>query len=167
VTGLEAAAVVRWEGWGGEVEGSSGALAAPTSTQAELGGPGEGTNPEELFSAAIANCLTSTLTALARSRGIPLESVETRAQTRLEWGEEKAHHLARARLSVRARSPADAREVHQLIVDAREHCPVCNAVAGNVPLLLEVSIERADARERVAAAPESSTGGGNGSRGGG
>jgi organic hydroperoxide reductase OsmC/OhrA len=167
VTGLEAAAVVRWEGWGGDVEGSSGALAAPTSTQAELGGPGEGTNPEELFSAALANCLTSTLTALARARGIPLDAVETRVQTRLEWGERTPHRLARARLSVKARSSADAREVHQLVVAAREHCPVCNAVAGNVPLLLEVSIERTAASDRVTAERGGPTGKGYESGGGG
>src|ERR671935_286750 len=65
---LEASASVRWTGWHGSVTGSSGKLEAPTATQAELGGPGTGTNPEELLAAAHANCFTSTLTSLARAR---------------------------------------------------------------------------------------------------
>jgi len=52
---LEATAVVRWRGFGGTVEGASGLLRAATATQAELGGPGTGTNPEELMAAAHAN----------------------------------------------------------------------------------------------------------------
>ncbi len=78
---LEARAQVDWAGYPGSVSGASGALHAPTSTQAELGGPGEGTNPEELLAAAHANCFTSTLTALARSRELPLDRVETDVTT--------------------------------------------------------------------------------------
>ena len=78
---LEARAQVDWAGCPGSVSGASGALHAPTSTQAELGGPGEGTNPEELLAAAHANCFTSTLTALARSRELPLDRVETDVTT--------------------------------------------------------------------------------------
>src|SRR5436190_9722223 len=97
---LEASASVRWTGWEGTITGGSGALTAPTATQAELGGPGTGTNPEELLAAAHANCFTSTLTALGRARGVALEEIQTSATTRLEWGDGRDHELAGSRLSL-------------------------------------------------------------------
>src|SRR5213076_2380824 len=99
---LEASALVRWKGFGGTVEGASGTFRAPTATQTELGGPGSGTNPEELLAAAHANCFTSTLTSIARSRHIDLESVDTSATTRLVWGDGHDHHLASSKLSIRS-----------------------------------------------------------------
>jgi organic hydroperoxide reductase OsmC/OhrA len=76
---LEASARVTWAGWSGQISGSSGLLNARTATQVELGGPGGGTNPEELLAAALANCYTSTLTSLARVRKLDLVSIETTA----------------------------------------------------------------------------------------
>src|ERR687886_2961195 len=104
---LEATATVRWSGHVGSVEGESGALRADTATQAELGGPGEGTNPEELLAAAHANCFTSTLTALARKRELPLERVRTAVTTELVWEDGHGdHRLASSTLSVCVASPA-------------------------------------------------------------
>lgn len=141
---LEASATVRWAGWQGTVSGDSGALQAPTATQAELGGPGTGTNPEELLAAAHANCFTSTLTALARARGVALEEVATSARTRLEWDDrEHDHHLAASELSLRIRSSSPAGEVRALVREAEEHCPVCKAIAGNVPMSVTLELDEA------------------------
>jgi lipoyl-dependent peroxiredoxin len=134
---LEASATVRWRGFGGTVEGASGKLQAPTATQSELGGPGTGTNPEELMAAAHANCYTSTLTSLARSRHVDLESVETSATTRLEWGNGHDHHLASSRLAVRIRSSSPERVVHDLVRQAERECPVCQAIRGNVEMTVD------------------------------
>ena len=71
VDSLDASATLRWNGFRGRIEGGSGALSVATATQSELGGPGGASNPEELFSAALANCFTSTLTSMARARGDP------------------------------------------------------------------------------------------------
>src|ERR671939_917924 len=95
---LTASATLRWNGYRGEIEGGSGALSVATATQSELGGPGGKSNPEELFSAALANCFTSTLTSMARAREIPLGEIETRVSTRLAWGEGEEHHLSDAEL---------------------------------------------------------------------
>ena len=134
---LEASATVRWQGFGGTVEGASGKLQAPTATQAELGGPGTGTNPEELMAAAHANCYTSTLTSLARARHVDLESVETSATTRLEWGNGHDHHLASSRLTVRIRSASPEKVVHDLVRQAERECPVCQAIRGNVDMTVD------------------------------
>lgn len=138
---LEATAVVRWKGFGGTVEGASGKLRAPTATQSELGGPGTGTNPEELMAAAHANCFTSTLTSIARSRHVDLESVETSATTRLVWGEGHDHHLASSKLAVRIRSSSPEEAVRNLVEQAERECPVCQAIRGNVDMTVDLQFE--------------------------
>ena len=137
---LEARAHVRWSGYRGEVRGESGALAAPTSTQAELGGPGEGTNPEELLAAAHANCFTSTLTSLARARDVTLERVETTVTTELAWSEGHGdHRLASSTVRLGIASPAAWADVERLVEEAERECPVCRAIAGNVPMRVELT----------------------------
>ena len=108
---LEATATLRWEGYRGRIEGGSGALSVATATQAELGGPGGESNPEELFSAALANCFTSTLTAMSA-----------------------------AALHARVASPAPEAEVLMLIADAERHCPVCQAISGRVVLSVTADV---------------------------
>jgi organic hydroperoxide reductase OsmC/OhrA len=145
VGSLNASATLRWNGFLGHVRGDSGALDAATATQAELGGPGGESNPEELFSAALANCFTSTLTGMARARGIPLGEIETRVTTRLAWGDGAEHHLSAAELVTRVESPAPEDAVRGLIADAEAHCPVCQAIAGRVALRVRGDVHRTDA----------------------
>src|ERR1700709_523796 len=120
-----ARATVDCQGFAGAVASDSGLLSAATATQVELGGPGGATNPEELFAAAHANCFTSTITSMARARGIELARVVPGAEVRLEGSEGAgAHRLAVSDLSVRLTSAADEDELRTLVDDATEHCPV-------------------------------------------
>ena len=137
---LDASATLRWNGYLGQIEGGSGSLSVATATQAELGGPGGKSNPEELFAAALANCFTSTLTGMARARDIPLGEIETTVSTRLAWGDGASHHLSEADLHTRVESPAPQDEVRALIADAEAHCPVCQAIAGRVALRVTADV---------------------------
>jgi lipoyl-dependent peroxiredoxin len=137
---LTASATLRWKGYLGQIEGSSGALTVATATQSELGGPGGKSNPEELFSAALANCFTSTLTSMARARQIPLGEIETRVSTRLAWGGGEEHHLSDAELHTRVESPAPEADVRALIADAEAHCPVCQAISGGMALRVTADV---------------------------
>jgi lipoyl-dependent peroxiredoxin len=134
VDSLQATATLRWEGLRGRIEGGSGALSVATATQAELGGPGGESNPEELFSAALANCFTSTLTSLARARGVELAEIETTVSAQLAWDEHTDHHLSDATLHAVIASPAPEADVRRLVADAEAHCPVCQAIAASVAL---------------------------------
>src|SRR5947209_18918146 len=89
---LEASATVRWSGWAGTVAGDIGALNAPTATQEEFGAPGQPTNPEELLAAAHATCFTSTLTSLARARGVMLADAATAPAVRVEQDDDDHDH---------------------------------------------------------------------------
>ena len=140
---LHASATVRWSGWTGTVTGESGRLAAPTATQLELGGPGGGTNPEELLAAAHANCFTSTLTALARARKLALDEVSTSVTTRLAWDDGGHDHtLASSTLSLRILSAEPEAALRDLVRETEERCPVCRALSGNVPLTVAFEVER-------------------------
>ena len=139
---LNASVSLTWEGYHGSIEGGSGALSVATATQAELGGPGGQSNPEELFSAALANCFTSTLTGMARARGIPLGRIDTSVTTRLSWGDGSGHHLSGAELHTRVESGADEADVRKLIADAEAHCPVCQAIQGRVALHVTADVSR-------------------------
>jgi len=137
---IEAEATVSWAGWGGRVEGSSGRLSARTATQVELGGPGRGTNPEELLAAALANCYTSTITAHARAQKIDLTRIETRAKTRLAWDARTPHHIAEGGLSVAIASSVPEARLRRLAKEARDHCPICNLFGATAKVTLKVSI---------------------------
>ncbi|MEA2778556.1 MAG: lipoyl-dependent peroxiredoxin [Rhodospirillaceae bacterium] len=137
---IDAEATVSWAGWSGQVNGGSGVLRVPTATQVELGGPGEGTNPEELLAAALANCYTSTITAHARARKLELVHIETKARTRLAWDKKTPHHIAQGTLSVRIRTPVPEALVLELANEARDHCPICNVLGATAKVTLSVSV---------------------------
>lgn len=141
---VEANASVSWTGWSGKVTGGSGALIANTATQVELGGPGGGTNPEELLAAALANCYTSTLTSLARARHIELTGILTKARTRLAWDKDTPHHIAQGDLTVRITADAPEDRVLSLANEARDHCPVCNILAASAKLTVAITVARRD-----------------------
>jgi osmotically inducible protein OsmC len=137
-----ARATVDWQGFGGTVASDSGLLSAATAAQVELGGPGGATNPEELFAAAHANCFTSTITSMARGRGIALEHVVTEAQVRLEWSEGAGdHRLTSSDLAVRLTSAAPEGVLRALVDDATDHCPVCQAIRGNVAMQVTATFD--------------------------
>ena len=137
---IEAEATISWSGWGGTVDGASGRLHAPTATQVELGGPGQGTNPEELLAAALANCYTSTITAHARARKIDIAQIETKARTRLSWDEKTPHHIAQGVLTVRITTSDSEAAVRKLAEEARDHCPICNVLRATAPVTLSVTV---------------------------
>jgi len=125
------------------------ALHASASTKLEPRGPGVRGSPEELFAAAVANSLASTILKLAQAASLPIESVEAEVRALLEPDDLARHRVARARILVRARTSADPVAVFKLIVDARERSPICRAIATTVPLLLEVSLLPASRKRRV------------------
>ena len=71
--------------WTGGKEGSGKASCGNTGTSfplsvgREYGGPGAGTNPEELLTSAIASCWAITFGIIAANRKIPVLNVEASA----------------------------------------------------------------------------------------
>ena len=151
----EARATVDWQGFGGTVESASGMLATATAAQVELGGPGGATNPEELFAAAHANCFTSTITSMARSRGIELAHVRHRGAGAARMERRRRRSPAGGERSLGAADLVGAAEsdLRTLVDDATEHCPVCQAISGNVAMQVTAVVRRRERGSRAPARP--------------
>ncbi|MEQ1822968.1 MAG: OsmC family protein [Fimbriimonadaceae bacterium] len=71
--------------WAGGRDGSGQSVSSRTNTTnkisvpPEFQGPGDGTNPEELLTSAIASCYSITFGIMANMRKLPFEGIETQA----------------------------------------------------------------------------------------
>ena len=123
----------------GRVRSSDGALAVDVRTPAELGGPGDGTNPEQLFAAGYAACFENSLRVAARRRKVDAGDVSVTARVSLLPTEERGFALSVA-LDVRS-DTADGDELRELTAVAHRVCPYSNATRGNIPVELLVAGE--------------------------
>ena len=102
---------------------------------------GEGTNPEELLAAAHAGCLSMALAAGLERAGTPAETITTRAAATLEKVGD-AFRVTRMRLEVRGRVPGiDADAFRKAAEQAKDGCPISNALKGNVAFELDARLE--------------------------
>src|ERR687886_2689262 len=83
---------------GGRDEGhgrtTDGALEVDLRTPAELGGPGGGTNPEQLFAIGFAACFESAITTVARRRQASADDVSIASKVILGPAEGRRFGLA-------------------------------------------------------------------------
>jgi len=109
------------------------ALAAPR----ELGGSGEGTNPEQLFAAGYAACFASALGVVARQRRVEDFDAAVTADVSLSGNGREDFGLA---VVLHVELPEDVdRELGRELVDiAHQVCPYSNATRGNIPVELVV-----------------------------
>jgi len=72
--------------WSGGTAGhgqiQAGALEADVSVPGQLGGPGQGTNPEELLLGAASSCYLITLAAICTRRALPIVSITLESDAR-------------------------------------------------------------------------------------
>ncbi|HEY9799238.1 MAG TPA: organic hydroperoxide resistance protein [Leptolyngbyaceae cyanobacterium] len=102
-------------------------LAFPT----ELGGTGQGTNPEQLFAAGYAACFHGSLALVARKVGIDASSATVTCAVTIGRDPSDGGYMLSAQLTVNL--PAQDREKSQLVVaQAHKLCPYSKAIHGNV-----------------------------------
>jgi len=133
-----------WEGGlragKGSFRAGSGAFSGPYSFPSRFEGSG-GTNPEELIAAAHAACLSMALSAGLERAGTPATRVETAATATLERVGD-AFRLTRMALTVRGVVPGLTQEQFAAAAEnAKNGCPVSNALKGNVEFVLEARLE--------------------------
>jgi osmotically inducible protein OsmC len=94
------------------------------------GGPGEGTNPEQLFAAGWSACFIGAMTIAAKTQGVALPK-DTAVDAEVDLGAGEGGYLLQARLSVSL--PGLDRAVARAIVDAaHQTCPYSKATHGNI-----------------------------------
>jgi osmotically inducible protein OsmC len=104
---------------------------------AELGGDGEGTNPEQLFAAGYAACFASALSLVAGQKDVDVSDAAVTAEVGLGANGSGGFALA---VTLRVELPEDvaAETGRELVEAAHQVCPYSNATRGNIPVELVV-----------------------------
>ncbi len=127
---------------GGRLEGhgrtSDGALEVDIRIPESLGGPGGGTNPEQLFAVGYASCFESALNTVGRRRKQEAGDVAIDSKVMLIPTAERGFGIA-VSLDITLPSIPDAEEAESLVRAAHRVCPYSNATRGNIDVALTVN----------------------------
>ncbi|MDD5461629.1 MAG: organic hydroperoxide resistance protein [Methylococcales bacterium] len=100
------------------------------------GGPGTGTNPEQLFAAGWSACFEGAMELAARKMKITLPA-ETAIDAEVDLCLIDSAYFLQARLNVSL--PGLQREVAQAVVDAaHQTCPYSKATRGNIDVVINL-----------------------------
>ena len=127
-----------------------GALEVELRTPPEMGGEGEGTNPEQLFAVGYAACFESALGTAARRRRLEVADVAIDSSVMLIPTESRGYTLA-VTLAVTLPSIDDGNEAVELVRAAHQVCPYSNATRGNIDVVLTANGHAVEPTESVAA----------------
>jgi Ohr subfamily peroxiredoxin len=115
----------------GHGRSTDGELEVNLRVPKEMGGPGGGTNPEELFAVGYAACFESALGGVARRHHLDVgETAIDSAVSLLPTGD-GGYKLA-VTLDVSLPSVSDRETAAQLVREAHQVCPYSNATRGNI-----------------------------------
>jgi len=112
-----------------------GALDVRLSLPAEMGGPGGGTNPEQLFAIGYAACFEGALGVVCRRERTEAGDVSVESLVRLISIEGDAWSIT-VELRVTLPHVADPEEAARLVAAAHEICAYSDATRGNIELRL-------------------------------
>jgi osmotically inducible protein OsmC len=106
----------------------------------ELGGDGEGTNPEELFAAGFAACFESALSLVGQRRKVEAGDAAVESKVHLISGEDRNFVLA-VEMDVTLPSIDDPEQAKDVVRTAHKVCPYSNATRGNIDVAFTVNGE--------------------------
>ncbi|MFD5495123.1 organic hydroperoxide resistance protein [Streptomyces sp. NPDC127091] len=115
---------------------SDGKLDLGLSAPVELGGSGEGTNPEQLFAAGYAACFGSALGLVGRAAKVDVSEAAVTAEVGI--GKEGEGFALAVTLRVELPDTVDEETGRKLVEQAHQVCPYSNATRGNVPVDLVI-----------------------------
>jgi len=134
-----AEALATGEGRNGHTRTSDGRLDLDLAIPKEMGGSGDGTNPEQLFAAGYAACFHSALQLVARAAGANVADSAVGAQVGIGPTTTGGFALAiTLEVSLPHLPLAAARALTE---QAHQVCPYSNATRGNVDVTLTVTDE--------------------------
>jgi osmotically inducible protein OsmC len=142
---VERSAKATWEGdlmeGSGEVSTKSGVVQSATvkwSSRAEQAD--ENTSPEELIAAAHATCVSMALAHGLAESGTPAKRLESEATATFDKAGE-GFRMTTMELSIRGEVDGlDEEAFRKAAEDAKENCPVSQALNGNVEVSVEASL---------------------------
>jgi Ohr subfamily peroxiredoxin len=127
---------------GGRDEGhgktSDGKLEVDIRAPEELGGDGEGTNPEQLFAVGYASCFESAIKVVGKRMKADVGDVSIDSKVHLLPTEERGFKLA-VDLDVTLPSVDDGEQAAEVVRNAHAVCPYSNATRNNIDVNLSVN----------------------------
>ncbi len=118
----------------GQAETRDGSMKLDIRIPEEVGGPGGGTNPEELFALGYATCFNSALKTAGRRLKIDADDAEVVSEVSLVANDNRGFDIA-AKLDVKLPSLDDEKAL-ELVKTAHKVCPYSNATRGNIDVEL-------------------------------
>lgn len=126
---------------------SDGALDVQLRPPTEAGGPGGGTNPEQLLAVGYAACFEGAVGVASRRERAELGDVSIDSRVSLVAGEDRRYNVA-VELHVTLPQITDPELAERIVAAAHQVCPYSNATRGNIEVTLT-----ANGREVGVAAP--------------
>ena len=137
---LYTAEATAYGGRDGEVKSSDGELDLVVHPPKELGGPGHGTNPEQLFACGYAACFHSSMMFFAARREIDIS--DSTVTARVGLGPDDAGGMGIS-VELHVDLPGvDEATARKLIRSADKGCPYSRATRGNIPHALFLGDEK-------------------------
>ncbi len=124
------------DGRNGHVETDDGQLRLDLSVPTEMGGPGGGSNPEQLFASGYSACFHSALKVVARRAKADITDSTVSATVGIGANDDGGFGLE-VELDV-AIPNMDRAAAEELMAQAHQVCPYSNATRGNIPVTLTV-----------------------------
>ena len=118
---------------GGHAVSDDGQLDVTLQAPKEMGGPGGGTNPEQLFAAGYGACFQGAMGLAAKELDLAVK--ESTLHVEIGFGPEGESYAITA--TIRASVPGlGTDDVQRLLERTHELCPYSKATRGNVPVTL-------------------------------
>jgi len=117
----------------GRAVSSDGILDVALAMPKELGGDGDGTNPEQLFAAGYAACFASAMSVVARKLRVDVTDASVTADVGLSGSATTGYRLAVV-LHVELPAHLEGEPGEELVALADQVCPYSNATRGNIPV---------------------------------
>jgi lipoyl-dependent peroxiredoxin len=123
----------------GHVKSNNGRIDLETRPPKEAGGSGEGTNPEELFSAGFAACFLGALRLVARNDKIDLDDA-TGITAQVGFGKDSGGGYGINARLIGYMPGLDQSQADELMQKAHQVCPYSKATRGNIDVELAAKV---------------------------
>ncbi|MFF4348986.1 organic hydroperoxide resistance protein [Streptomyces sp. NPDC001530] len=120
----------------GRAVSSDGKLDLQLAVPVELGGNGQGTNPEQLFAAGYAACFASALGLVGRAAKVDVSEAAVTGEVGI--GKQGEGFGLKVTLRIELPDSVDEATGRKLVEQAHQVCPYSNATRGNIPVELVV-----------------------------
>lgn len=133
---LYTAVATATHGRDGRAVSSDGKLDLQLAIPVEMGGSGQGTNPEQLFAAGYAACFASALGVVGRTAKVDVSEAAVTGEVGI--GKQGEGFGLAVTLRVELPDTVDEATGRKLVEQAHQVCPYSNATRGNIPVELVI-----------------------------